>query len=440
MEQTNYLRDFIKYTFFNVLGMLGLSGYILADTFFVSKGLGADGLTALNLAIPVYSFIHGSGLMLGMGGAIRYAVCKSQGEKERADRVFTGTVAAAVVFAAAFVLLGGFFSGQITTLMGATPEIYDMTNTYLKVILLFSPAFLMNDVCISFVRNDGNPRLSMTAMLSGSFANIILDYIFIFPLKLGIFGAVLATGIAPVLSMGILSTHKLKKNNGFHFTRERGGIRELKSILPLGVPSLVTELSSGIVIIVFNKLLLGLMGNIGVAAYGIVANLSLVAAAVYTGIAQGMQPLVSRAYGSGDGGSQKKLLHYAWLTQLVISGVLYLFLYFCADPVASVFNSEGNRMLQQTAVEGLRLYFTGAAFMGFNIVTAVFFSATERALPAQLVSLLRGLILIVPMAFLLSVWMKVPGVWLSLPVTECIVALLGWIMVKKACNSPKKMV
>ena len=198
------LQEFIKYSSLNVLGMIGLSCYILADTFFVSKALGADGLTALNLAIPVYSFIHGSGLMIGMGGGIKYAIVKSQKDADRADRIFTNAAALMVIIAGIFFLLGIFGTGFLVRLLGADEAVFEMTQTYLKVILLFAPMFMTNNLLLCFIRNDGAPQLSMTAMICGSLSNVVLDYVFMFPLGMGIFGAAFATGLAPVISILIL--------------------------------------------------------------------------------------------------------------------------------------------------------------------------------------------------------------------------------------------
>lgn len=425
MNQNLLFKEYAKYTSLSVLGMIGLSCYILADTFFVSKGLGTNGLTALNLAIPIYSFIHGSGLMLGMGGATKYAVFKGQKSYQNADRVFSNTVYTAFLLAAVFLLTGVLFSERITLLLGGDAEVFSMTNTYLKVILLFAPAFIMNDVLICFVRNDGNPRLSMLAMLIGSLSNIVLDYIFIFPLRMGIFGAVLATGFAPIISMLILSGHWKKKQNCFHLKKEKPNSGMIVSVLSLGFPSLIAEVASGIVIIVFNTIILRIQGNVGVAAYGVIANLSLVVIAVYTGIAQGMQPLVSRAYGHHDTMSISRVFRYARRTMLAASCIIYLSIFFFAAPIAGIFNSEHNIQMQNIAAEGLKLYFTAVVFVGFNIVISMFFTATEKALPAQLISLIRGFIIIIPMAFFLSSLAGITGVWLTFPVTEGIVAVLG---------------
>lgn len=183
MKRPDCFHEFARYVSMNVFGMLGLSCYILADTFFVSKGAGADGLTALNLAIPIYSFIHGSGLMIGMGGGVRYSIHKSMENENETNRIFTNAVILAVITGGIYVLTGLFLTGNIVTLLGADTAVREMTQTYLKMILLSAPAFLMNNVLLCFVRNDNAPQLSMRAMLGGSLSNVLLDYFLSFPAR-----------------------------------------------------------------------------------------------------------------------------------------------------------------------------------------------------------------------------------------------------------------
>lgn len=419
---------YFKYVSLNVLGMAALSCYILADTFFVSRGLGADGLTALNLAIPVYNLVNGTGLMLGVGGGAKYAVSKSRGDSNAQNKVFTNTLFLAAVFSAVFLAAGIFFSKSITAALGADSAVFNMTNTYLKVILLFSPAFILNNIFVAFIRNDGDPKLSMAGMITGSLSNVLLDYIFIFPLDMGIFGAVFATGLSPVISMCVLSMHKIKRKNDFHIVKTPPAPKLGGNICALGIPSLVSELSSGIVIIVFNTIILNIAGNTGVAAYGVVTNISLVVIAVYTGAAQGMQPLVSEAHGRGDGKSELKFFKYAVITVFVICAVIYPVVFFFSEQIAAVFNSENNDRLQQIAAQGLKLYFTGALFAGFNIVAAMFFTARETPLPAHIISILRGLVLIVPAAFILAQLFGITGVWLSFTASEAVCAVCAVVL------------
>ena len=425
MEQQTCARDFARYTVLSVLGTLGVSCYILADTFFVSEGLGTNGLTALNLAIPIYNFIHGSGLMLGMGGATKFSIYKSQGRSRDIDCIYTNTLYLAALLSALFFLTGLLFSGQLSLLLGADGTVFAMTETYLRWLLLFAPAFILNDVFLCYVRNDGSPQLAMVAMLIGSFANIVLDYVFIFPFRMGIFGAIFATGLSPIISIAVMSPHWLRKRHSFHLTKVKPDAAVMGQTVSLGFPSLIAQLSSGIVMITFNALILGITGNTGVAAYGVVANISLVVVAVYTGISQGMQPLVSSAYGRGNRQQMREVLRYALGTTLAVSGLVYLFLFVFASPVAAVFNSERDPILQQIAVSGLKLYFLSVPFAGYNIILATYFTSIERALPAHVLSLLRGLILIIPMAFLMSFLLGMTGIWISYPLTELAVAAAG---------------
>ena len=422
MKDMSCFKVFLKYSSLNVLGMLGLSFYILADTFFVSRALGADGLTALNLAIPVYSFINGSGLMLGIGGGTKYSILRSQKNKVKANQAFTN----AVVFTG--IIAGIFCSGPLVRMLGANESVFQMTKTYLQVILLFAPMFMANNLLLCFIRNDGNPQLAMTAMICGSLSNVILDYIFIFPLGMGLFGAAFATGLAPVISILILSPYLINKRNQFHLKKCRLSANLLLDIFSSGLPSLITEVSSGIVIIVFNMILLRIAGNIGVAAYGVIANLSLVVMAVYTGIAQGIQPVLSSNYGAGNHKNVTAILRYAVTAVIVISACVYLCIFFGAEPITGVFNSSHNKTLQDIAAAGLKIYFTASVFAGFNVVAAVYFTSTEYPRPAHIISILRGFVIIIPMAFLLSSLGGITGVWAAFPTTELLVSLIGMIL------------
>lgn len=180
--------------------------------------------------------------------------------------------------------------------------------------------------------------------------------------------------------------------------------------------------------IVFNTIILRLAGNTGVAAYGVIANISLVVCSFYNGIAQGMQPLVSRSHGHKDIRGARFFLRYAMISMLVVSIVIYAVLFIWANPIAALFNSEGNAQLQQIAVDGLKIYFTACIFMGFNIILSMYFTSVERAFPAHVLSLLRGFILILPLALLMASLLGMTGIWLTVPLTELLVALLGAIL------------
>ena len=425
METARPFGEFARYTFLSVLGMIALSCYILADTFFVSRSLGTNGLAALNLAIPVYNFIHGTGLMLGMGGATRFSILKSRGESHAADVVYTNTLYFSALFSLLFMAAGLFLAAPLTALLGADEATFQMSCTYLNVLLLFSPAFILNDVFLCFVRNDGNPRLAMIATVVSSLSNVVLDYVFMFPFGMGIFGAVLATGLSPAIGVAIMAPHWMGTSKGFRLTKTGVQADAVKFTFALGFPSLLAQLSSGIVMIAFNTIILRLTGNTGVAAYGVVANISLVVTSIYTGIAQGVQPLISREYGRNHRTLQRQYLKFSLISMAALSAAVYAVIFFFADPIAGIFNSEGSFQLQQIAVTGLKLYFTSVVFVGYNTIISTYFTSVEQAVPAHIVSLLRGLILIIPMALILSSLWGMTGVWLAFPATELAVAAIG---------------
>lgn len=434
-------REFFRYILLHVASMLGLSCYILADTFFVAQSLGADGLAALNIAIPVYNLISGSGLMLGTGGAVRYAVCMGRGNRDEAAQALYHTLLLAVPLCAVFLLMGLFFSGDLALLLGAQGTLCPMTQVYIQCLLLFSPAFLLNQIVGAVVRNDGAPQLATLAMLSGSFSNIILDMVFLFVLGMGMFGAVLATCLAPIISLLLLSLHRRSLRRRQHPWRwENRQIQPAvwRTVLATGLPAFFTEISSGVVILVFNFLFLGLLGSVGVAAYGVIANLSLVACAMMTGVAQGMQPLISRAWGRENRQDMQRVLRWSLMAVLFLAILITAGLWAGASPVVQAFDTEGNRALQQIATAGLPLYALGLPAAGINIVLAMFFAAREKPIPAQGITLLRGLVLIIPLSCLMAACWQATGVWLSFPVSEGFTLLVGFVWYQKGKRKQKQ--
>ena len=438
MEQTVNLRTFGRYASLNILGMVGISCYILADTFFVARGAGATGLAALNIAIPAFNLLNGLGLMAGVGAATHFTICRAQGDQPGADRAFTRAVGLGLVIGAIFLLAGLIGAGPLARLLGADSETFPLTRTYLRTLLSFSPFFVLNNVLLAFVRNDGGPGRAMCGMVIGSLSNIVFDYLFIFPLGMGMFGAALATGVSPIISILILSGHLRRPGRGFHLRRCPPALRTIPNLCAPGLSSLIGELSSGIVLFLFNLILLRLTGNTGVAAYGIVANLALVAIAIYQGLSTGMQPLVSHSSGTNDRAALRRLYRYGIVTALCIATLLYVLVFAFADPIAMAFNSTGDPVLQGYAVPGLRIYFLGFWCAGLNLTTAAFFSASGRAGMGFAISLLRGVAAVPPLLLALSALFGVIGVWITFPAVETVTAILTLVCVCRASRADKQ--
>lgn len=412
-------KQLIRYIAPNILAMIGTSCYVLADTFFISVAEGAAGITALNLVLPVYGLIYALGSMIGVGSATRYSLSKAIGQ-ENADDFFSNSFWWTLLCSSIFVFVGIFFPGEFLTLLGADEQILGVGLPYTRIVLFFAPFFMLNYTFTAFVRNDHAPKIAMFATLISGIFNIVFDYIFMFPMEMGMAGAALATGISPIVSMSICMVHFLSKRNTLVFTKKRPSLKRLLASCSLGVVAFVGELSSGVTTLVFNFILLDISGNIAVAAYGVIANIALVGTALFNGVSVGLQPVVSSVHGRAEAKEEKGLYNCALavgggIAVLVVAAALLF-----GDQLVAVFNSERSAELASYANVGIRIYFVGFLAAAVNIIKSGFYSAVGKAAESSVIALSRGVIAISVMAFLLSRLFGVLGVWMAFPASELI--------------------
>ena len=415
-------KQFGRYVSQNILGMVGISFYILADTFFISMAAGADGITALNLVLPLYSLIYAIGAMIGVGSAIRFKILRAKGEKS-AETYFSNALMFAFVASVVFMIMGGVFPEQLIGVLGGDEDIIKVGTVYTRIFMSFAPFFMWNTICNAFVRNDGAPLIAMTATVLSSLFNIVMDYLLMFPLGMGMAGAALATAISPIIGILICCVHFFSKKSTIRFQWALPSVRKLFASCALGISAFVGEISSGVITIVFNMLILSIAGNIGVAAYAVVANTSLVAVSVFNGVSQGAQPLISEYYGRGEKTAVRRLLRMSIVTAVILAFVIVGAVYWFASDIVAIFNSEKDAVLAAYGIEGIRLYFLGFLFASINIVGTGYLSAVEAAKMAFLTSMLRGFVAIILCAVVMALVFGMIGVWLAFPAAEIITVL-----------------
>lgn len=440
-------KKFLKFVLQSIAGMVGVSVYILADTFFISIHSGADGLTVLNLVLPIYGLIYAIGAMIGIGSATRYAIRKAMGDKN-IDFYFTHALLWDIIISVPFILLGIIAPEWVLKIMGANQAIADLGINYIRIVLINTPFFMMNYAFTAFARNDNATTIAMIGSLSGSIFNIVFDYIFMFPMNWGLAGAALATAFSPVVTMFVCCTHYLhedirkikirlfpsaviheeKNYTNIKFQRTTPSIHHLFSCCKLGISAFVGEISSAVTTTVFNILILGIAGNIGVAAYGVIANISIVAMSIFNGVSQGVQPLISNSYGSNDKKQVRQLLKLTMGLGLLVEIIIIASAWGATDFLIGIFNSEGNKELVLYAHSGMRLYFLGYIIAGMNIILIAYYSATDKASLAFIASILRGAIAITICAIVMSKIWGINGIWLSFLAAEIITFIV--IMVK----------
>lgn len=428
-------KRFFKYVSQNILGMIGISAYVLADTFFISIAEGTNGITALNLVLPIYSVIYAIGAMIGVGSATRFSIYRARGDKQ-ADYLFSNAIIYAFIFSLIFIIAGGCFPNKILVLLGADSTILKLGIPYTRIFMILTPFFMWNYIINAFVRNDGNPSLSMCATITSSLFNIVFDYILMFPLGMGMAGAALATAISPIIGILICMIHFTRKANTIRFVRCFPSIRRLIHSIKLGISAFIGEMTSGITTMVFNFIILGLTGNMGVAAFGIIANIAIVATSIFNGISFGSQPLLSEYFGKGKKETVRRLFKMSLITGIVFAGIVIFVTMLVPDVLVDIFNRDNDVNMANEAIKGMRLYFVGYLFASINIAGAGYLSATENAMWAFIISILRGFIAITVCAFVLSMFFGMTGVWIAFPVSEAVTMIALLIGIKRSkCDS-----
>ncbi len=434
MKQIHILEDPVRKVFFSYLipsvsATFVTSIYILADTVMIGHGIGAVGIAALNILLPLYNTFFGVGMMCGVGGSVLFGVRKGQGNLREAREYFTMGLLMMLFISILASLAGNLFFRPLLSFLGMTSSMEAHTIPYARILVTAAPVFALSSFLQVFVRNDDAPKLSMTGVIAGGVTNVILDYVYIFIMKWGMAGAVLATVTGTTLTVLILCTHFFSKENNLKLVKNIS-FRKMGEILGNGMSSFILEVSNGIVTLLFNRQLLFYIGDMGVVVYGIISNTACVVISVSNGIAQTVQPILSANFGAGKRGrvleARRLGLIAALSAGVVFAGSGYLF------PVQlSHLFLEPTEEILRMAVPAIHLYFASFLIGEWNILYGTYFQSVVRPGLSLLITLLRGVILNSILVFLLPALFGVDGIWITVTVSEFITALVTTYLIRK---------
>lgn len=436
MKQINMLespvrRVFLSYLAPAVSATLVTSIYILADTMMIGRGIGASGIAALNILLPLYSVYYGLGMMCGIGGSVLFGFSRGRGEEKQARGYFTTALVMAVILAVLCLVVGHVFFTPLLDFLGNTPAMNEYAVPYAAVLVKAAPAFIMSSFLQAFVRNDGAPKLAMAGVISGGITNVILDYVFIFLLDGGMGGAVLATAMGTTLTVLILASHFLSKENHLKLSKDVS-VKQAAAIAGTGLSSFILEVSGGIVMFFFNRQLLFYVGEIGVVVYGIISNTALVVTSISNGIAQAVQPLISTNFGAGKTERIREARKLGVLAGAA-AGVIFTSIGIFLPVQLSYLFLEPSPEVLSMAVPAIRLYFIGFLVSEWNIIGGTYFQSVVQPKKSLLITLLRGIVLNSILVFLLPAVFGVDGIWLTVTVSEFLTAaVVFWFIRREA--------
>lgn len=434
-QKMNLLKDnpkrlFFKYLIPSICATLVTSIYIIADTIIVGKGIGPMAVAALNIVIPIYSILFGTGLLFGVGGSVMMGVFKGSGDEEKAHAYFSTAFIATAVMALLYYIIGFTCLDKIAVLLGGTEQTMDFVLGYAKIVVAGTGFFMFSSFLQTFIRNDQAPKLSMYAVITGGVLNIVFDYLFVYIFHWGMQGAALATVLGTVVTCCILSTHFFSKQNTLKLSISLVRLSMIVQIVKSGLSSFIVELSTGIVIYFFNIQLLAYIGEVGVTAYGIISNLVIVVMSLCNGISQAAQPIITVNFGAGNYDRVRVVRRLGIIISCCLGVVVTLIGILFPNLIMEIFIVPTDEIIA-IAPLAIRLYFISFLAGPFNVFMGNYFQARVMPYHALLVTMLRGLILAVLFVYLLPALFGATGIWLTMPVVDGITLLVTAIMAKR---------
>lgn len=332
--------------------------------------------------------------MFPMGGATVIAIRMGRGDKEGANHAFMTALLLTVLIAVIQTIIGTVFAQQIVDLSGARKlgdEMRRMSADYLFYYSAFSIPMLMSNCLSVFVRNDGSLALSFIGMCTGAVSNIFLDWLFIFPLQMGVVGAAIASGLGQIFSLLVLLSHFIRKHGNLRICRFSLQPVLIKKICKRGAPESVTQLTTPVTALCYNLVLASLIDDIGVSTYSVLSFIYSLANAVFSGVAQGLQPLWGNSYGKQDTKKINEYFHVGMAVNLMLSILVSAGLIFFDESAIRIFSQD--QELINTASKTLPVFSLSFIPMALNLIYTSLLYSTKRTKQSNIIAICRGIVI-----------------------------------------------
>lgn len=420
-----------KYLLLSLGSAMVTSIYSFVDTIAVGQAVGPMGTAAIAVLNPFFSVMVFLGVLCGIGGAVLMANAKGEGFEERGNAYFT----AALVLIACIIAVGWvvflFFHEQVFTFFGATAENMPYVLDYGKWLVWCFPAYVLPIFLGAYLRNDGAPGLATLGVITGGLWNCFGDWLLCFPLDMGMAGAAIATVSGASLQAVIMATHFLRKGRcHLRLVWPQHLFRDIRRIITVGFGAGVLDLGNVLIAIIINNQIMR-YGNVeALSVYGVVGTTSLLFQALFCGVGQAAQPLVSTNYGARKLERVQTVLSMG-LVSVVVMGVCFMLVGELFPEAITKFFIAATPEVLAVAPMVFRCYFIFFLFLGITVFATYYLQSIMRERKAMTISVLRSLVLSSVMLFLLPLFLGLAGVFLAMPVSEALVAALALVFIQR---------
>lgn len=427
----------------SITATLVSSLYNIVDQIFIGQGVGYLGNAATNVSYPLSTICLAISLLLGIGSAARFSLYLGKGEPDKAARLAGNGVLLMAGAGVLYLVIGEAFLTPLLRVFGATEEVLPYAQQYAGIVLLGMPFLILTNGISNLIRADGSPRYSMLCMLAGAIVNTILDPVFIFGMKWGVFGAALATILGQFLSF-FMAMRYLWHFKTIRITRQCFvlDLRDSLRTFYMGISSCINQVAITLVQIVLNNSLTyygaaSIYGtDIPLAACGIVMKTNAILLSIIVGISQGVQPIIGFNYGAKkyDRVRRAYLLAIQW--NFAVSAVGFVLFQFLPGPIISIFGS-GDELYFEFSILFMRTFLFMVLVNGVQLLSSNFFTAIGKALKGLLLSLTRQVFFLIPLILILPLKLGIFGVLLAGPIADFIAFVVSVVLVRREFKNLK---
>ena len=405
--------------------------YNIVDRIFIGQGVGSMALSGISAIFPVMLIVMGFGMLIGIGAGVLVSINLGKHEQNKAEQVLGTSFLLMLLVAVVITIIGFSIKGPLLRSFGATAETIGYANDYLDIILAGTVFQVVGFSLNNIIRSEGNAHTAMLSMLISAGTNLVLDPIFIFGFGMGVKGAAYAT----VISMIVLTVWVL-----LHFRSSKAVVRLkrenivfdrviLFEIIAIGMAPFFMQIANSMVQGLLNTKLIAFGGDLAVGAMGIVNSMVTMIVMAIVAINMASQPIISFNYGAKSYQRVKDTLRIAMIAATGIAVFAFVMVETLPGAIVKLFNSSDAGLLD-IGKEGLRLGLMALPVVGFQVVAGNFFQSMGKAKIAVILTLLRQVIILIPLIFLLPNYLGLKGIWLSMPISDfCSAIVVVFILV-----------
>ena len=422
-------KKFFSYIIPSLSAMIIFSLYSMVDGFFVSKYVGVEALSAVNLSMPFINIVFALGIIAAVGSQTMCGVFIGRKNYMKANKIFSFNIKTVTISSIILTVLFYFNMDTIARLLGATEDLKPLVIDYLGHIVYFVPFLMISYNFEVLVKVDGFPRLAVATVITCGLSNVILDYVFVGLMGHGLAGAAVATGISQVISTVVYLIHFTVGKSNLEFVEVKFSFDTLKSIFSLGVGDFVSEVGIAMIVLFYNIFIIKFLGEKSIATFSVISYVNNLALTCFAGITQGTQPLLSYYYGKKDYDSLKKLFCLA-TAAIFVTGVVFLAAsQLFPERIFRIFLDVDKETLSYS-VESLRKFSISFMITGFNVLIAAVCVSFLKPKYSVTINILRSFVTIYLALFVLTM-LEPTLIWFASALSEGVTLIFAYYFYKR---------